>query len=187
MERNVCPPSPNFVGSRVPIEISFLKIPQNRLETIFVILRNKVLILCDSECLGRVHSVNRNETEQNGIQQTKEVLQAANKSRLFQVFSVPINGLERIFKCFLFQALNRNGIPKFFLFQKGVRNKIPRLLSIPKMVRNGIPRFFLFQKYLGKEFRGFSHPKIVRNRIPKVFLFLEIVRNGIPRFFSSAK
>jgi hypothetical protein len=152
---NACPPSHNFFGSRVPIEISFLKIPQNRLGTIFVILRNKVLILCDSECLGTVHSVTRNETEQNGIQQTKEVLQAANKSGLFQVFSVPINGLELIFGCFLFQALNRNGIPKFYLFQKGFRTKFRGCC--------------LFRKWFGMEFPGFSLPKIVRKRIQRFF------------------
>jgi hypothetical protein len=51
--------------SRVAIEISFQKIPLNRLRTVFVIPRNKVLILCDSGYFRRLHSVNQNETERN--------------------------------------------------------------------------------------------------------------------------
>jgi hypothetical protein len=49
------------------------KIPWNRHGTVFVIPRNKVLIPCNSEYFGRVHSVIRNETERNGIPRNIEV------------------------------------------------------------------------------------------------------------------
>ncbi len=56
------------------------------------------------------------------------------------------------------------------------------------MIQTVILRFFLFQKWFGTEFQGFSHPKIVRNGIPEVFLFREMVQNGILRdFLSSGK
>ncbi len=44
---------------------------------VFVIPRNEVLIPCDSEDFGRVHSVTRNKTEQNGIPQNNEVLRSS--------------------------------------------------------------------------------------------------------------
>jgi hypothetical protein len=33
------------------------------------------------------------------------------------------------------------------------------VFSLTKMVRKRIPRFFLFQKWFGTDFQGFSHPK----------------------------
>ncbi len=65
---------------------------------------------------------------------------AADKSNLFWVFSVPKNGVERIFECFLFWELVRNGISKFFLFQNGSEWNSD---------------VFLIQKLCGKEFWGF--------------------------------
>jgi hypothetical protein len=51
------------VVSWVAIELSLRKNSAERLGMVFVIPRNKVLILCDSKYFGRVHSVSRNETE----------------------------------------------------------------------------------------------------------------------------
>jgi hypothetical protein len=85
------------------------------------------------------------------------------------MFSVPKNGMERIFECFLFRELVHNEIPKFFLFQKWFGTEFRG--------------FFSSENGLERNSEGFSRLKIVGKGIPRVFLSQEMVRNGIPRFF----
>jgi hypothetical protein len=64
---------------------------------VFIITRNKVLIPCDSECLGTVHSVTRNETEFSEIIKFYET---ANKIRLLKVFFCPKKWFRMDFRVF---------------------------------------------------------------------------------------
>jgi hypothetical protein len=57
-----CPVLLEYTRLGLPSEFRSEKIPRNRLGTVFVIPRNKVLIPCGSEYFGRVHSVTRNKT-----------------------------------------------------------------------------------------------------------------------------
>jgi hypothetical protein len=142
------------------------KIPRNRLGTIFVILRNKVLIPCDFKCLGRVYSITRYEREFSKIMKFGKT---ANKSRLFSSVLCP----QKWVKVFSVSRIDSEWNSKVF--------------SLPKMFRNRIRRFFLFQKWFGKAFRGLSYPKMVQTGILRVFIFQEMGWDRFPRFFSSAK
>jgi hypothetical protein len=51
------------IGYRVAIEIMFRKIPWNRLGTVLIIPRKKVLLSRNSMCLGIAHSEVQNRTE----------------------------------------------------------------------------------------------------------------------------
>jgi hypothetical protein len=103
----------------------------------------------------------------------------------FRVFSVPKNGLERIFVGFLFQKMVRNVILKFFLFRKwfGIEFRVfslPKMVgtefqgfSLPKIVWNGIPKFFLSENGSEWNFKSFSLPRNGLERNSEVFLFRE--------------
>jgi hypothetical protein len=52
----------------LPLKFHSEKIPRNRLETVFVVSRKKVLIPLNSVFLERVNFVVQNGTERNGIQ-----------------------------------------------------------------------------------------------------------------------
>ncbi len=124
----------------------------------FSLVRGKKCSFCGISCFSKgsisQFGIERNETE---FREIIKFYQAANKRGIFRVFSVPKNGLNRIFECFLFRELVRNGIPKFFLFENGSEWNSEVC--------------FLFRKWFGTEFQAFSLPKMVQN--------------GIPRFFSS--
>ncbi len=170
--------------ARVAIEISFRKIPRNRLGTVFVIPRNKVLIPCDSEYFGRVHSVTRNETEFREILKFKE---AANKSNLFPKFFSSENDLERNSEVLSVPKMIRTGIPRFFFFRKWFGTEF-RGFSQPKMVQNGIPRVFSSEKWFGTEFRWiFSPKKWFRTEFPWSFSFENWFGTKFREFFSSKK
>ncbi len=103
---------------RVENGISFRKIPRNRLGTVFVIPRKKVLIPRHSKVHGRVNSEARNETErkyaeknsfrngQNNL--TKWFARASSNASIF----VPMYRNPSIFH---FRGMIRNGIPRFRL------------------------------------------------------------------------
>jgi hypothetical protein len=137
----------------LPSKFRSEKIPRNRLRTVFVISRNKVLIPCDSEYFGRVHSVTRNETERN--------------SAKYWSFN------KQITKVIFFPS---------FYFRKWFREEF-RIFICSENDSERNSEVFFFRKWFGTEFRGFFQPKMVRNGIPRVFLFQEMVRNEIPRFF----
>ncbi len=130
------PPRGTWLG--LPLKFRSQKIPRNSLETVFIIPRNKVLIPCDSEHFGRVHSVTGEKME---FREILEFNEAANKSRIFPKF-------------FLLPEIIWNGIPKFFLFQKWFGMEFQGFFSS----ENGSERnskVFLIQKWFGMEFRGF--------------------------------
>jgi hypothetical protein len=75
-----------------------------------------------------------------------------------------------------------------------------QVFSLLKMIRNGIQSLFcsendleqdsevfLFRKWFGTEFRGFSQLKMVRNGIPRGFIFREKFGTELRWFFSSEK
>jgi hypothetical protein len=143
------------------------KIPRNRL----------VMVFRYSAEFRVYRKIQFRSSEPNGTKQNSAVImklydtKQLTKVVIFRVFSAPKNGLQRIFKCFLFR--------KWF----GIEF---RVFFLPTMVRNGIPKFS-FLKIVRKGIPRFYNLKMVRNGIPRFFLFQEMVRNGIPRFFSSAK
>ncbi len=105
-----------FLG--LPSKFRSEKIPRNRLGTVFVIPRNKVLIPCDSEYFRRVHFVTRNETEWNSAKYWSLTKQLP-KVVFFPSFSLP--------------KMIRNGIPKFFSVPKMIGNS--KIFNIQKWFR----------------------------------------------------
>jgi hypothetical protein len=121
------------------------KIPRNRLGTVFVIPRKKLLIARHSENHGRVNSEARNGMEWKYAEEFRE----------FASIFVPRNGIP---SCFLFRRLVRNRIPKFasifvtqnrissiFLFLGMVRNRIPRVCFYFCSTAQNYVHFYLFR------------------------------------------
>ncbi len=176
------------VETSVAIEISFRKIPWNRLGTVFFIPQKKVLIPCFSKGSISQFGIKRNETEFRKIIKYYEV---ANKRGLFSSVFCPQKWFGTDFWVFSVLRIGWNGIPRFFLFENGFeRNsevcflfwkwfgtEFQGFFGLPKMVQNGIPRFFssengaernskgfsLPRRWFGTEFRGFSLPRNGRN------------------------
>ncbi len=142
------------------------KIPRNRLGTISVIPRKKVLIPRHSEFRGRASSEARNGTERNGIPRKIEVLRnwwphpckgcmitttlryskmisPYLKSRLFWHYFWNFGLLRFVLRRILFRRMVRNGIPTvcFYIFS---RNGIPSCFLFRRRIRKGILRVCLY-------------------------------------------
>ncbi len=128
-------------STRVAIEISFRK---NSAEW----TRNGFRYSAEKSAHSAEFRVHRKSqfrnSEPNGTKlNSAEIMkfyEIAKKGIVFLVFSVPKNGLERIFKCFLFRKWFGKEFQVFFL-PKTVQNRIPKF-SLLKKVRKGLPRFY---------------------------------------------
>ncbi len=92
------------------------------------------------------------------------------------MFSVPKNGLEGTFGCFLFQKWFGTKVWGLFSSENGSERN-SEVFSLLKMVRYKIPRFFSSKNGLEKNSEG-SPPRNGSERNSKVFLFCET--GGIP-------
>jgi hypothetical protein len=150
------------------------KIPRNRLETVSVIPRKKVLIPRHSEFRGRANFETRTGKEWNGIPQKNKVLRnlhslSDHSDGIFILLWVILSSLEWFGTEFLEFAsifLPRNGIPSCFLFRWRVRKRIPRvcfyfgstepnseLFSLPLKGSEGNSESLLLFLFNGTEFR----------------------------------
>ncbi len=179
----------------LPSKFRSEKIPRNRLGMVFVIPRNKVLIPCDSEYFGRVHSITRNGT---GFREILKFKEAPEKVVFSQVFSLP--------------KMIRNGIPRYFFSENGSernsevfssKNCSDRNSEGFSLSRNGsegnsdgflFPRFGSERNSEGvslsrngseRNSEGFSLPRNCSERNSEVFLVRET--GGIPTELPSVR
>ncbi len=125
----------NGLGIGLGTEFRSEKIPRNRLGTVSVIPRKKVLIPRHSEFRGRANSETRNGTKWNRIPLKYEVLRnlhsfSDHSDGLYILLWVVFSSAECFgteFREFASIFVPRNGIPSSFLFRWSFLKGIPRV------------------------------------------------------------